>query len=102
VPDISIIDDETAHRYVLFVDGHPAGLIEYRARPGLIALNHTEVEPAYEGQGLAGRLVRFALDDARARGRGVLPFCPYVRSYLQRHPEDVELVPESTRGEFDL
>ena len=53
---------------------------------------HTEVEPAYEGQGLAGTLVEGALQDLRERGLRVIPVCPFVRSWLRRHPEYADLV----------
>jgi uncharacterized protein len=53
---------------------------------------HTEVDPTFEGQGLGDRLVAGALDDLRARGRKLLPLCPFVRDYLGRHPQDADLV----------
>ena len=49
-----------------------------RARPGVITFTHTEVDDAYEGQGLGGTLARYALDDARARGLEVRPLCPFI------------------------
>ena len=63
------------------------------ARDGdLIALQHTEVPPALEGQGIARRLVQAVLDDVRARGLAVIPNCPYVRSFLRKHPSYRDLV----------
>ena len=63
------------------------------AREGdLIALQHTEVPPALEGQGIARRLVQAVLDDVRARGLTVIPNCPYVRSFLRKHPSYRDLV----------
>ena len=59
---------------------------------GLVLLIHTEVAEAVEGQGLGSRLVRGALDDIRARGLKVAPVCPFVLSYLERHPEYADLV----------
>ena len=67
-----------------------------------ISLNHTEVEPAFQGEGLATKLARFSLDDARKRGLAVLPFCPYVNSWIKKHPEYTDLVPEDRRGDFGL
>jgi predicted GNAT family acetyltransferase len=83
-------------------DGNLAGFAQYRSRPGLIAFIHTEVDEAHEGEGLGSKLVAYALDDARARGLEVLPFCPFVNAFLQRHPEYVDLVPESRREAFAL
>ena len=54
------------------------------------------------GEGLGGQLVRAALDSARAEGLSVLPFCPFVRGYIEGHPEYVDLVPADQRKEFGL
>jgi uncharacterized protein len=85
--DVVVRDDPEALRYELLVDGEHAGELRYREGRGAIALVHTEVEPAYEGHGLAGRLVAGALDDIRARGLRVIAVCPFARAYIQRHPE---------------
>jgi uncharacterized protein len=52
-----------------------------------MVLVHTEVPSALEGRGIGGRLVKAAMDAARAEGRQVVARCPFVRSYLERHPE---------------
>jgi predicted GNAT family acetyltransferase len=77
------------------VDGKLAGYTIYRLRPGLIAFIHTEVGDAFEGQGVGSTLVSQALDDARRRELDVLPLCPFVNSYIQKHPEYLDLVQES-------
>jgi len=100
--DIEITNQPEAERYSISVDGEPAGFTQYRERPGGLAFVHTEIDDRFEGQGLGGRLVSFALDDARARGLAVLPFCPFVRSYIQRHREYADLVPEDQRPRFGL
>jgi predicted GNAT family acetyltransferase len=89
-------------RYEVTVDGALAGILQYRERGNLVELVHTEVEPEYEGRGLAADLARTALDAARAEGRAVLPFCPYVNAYIKKHPEYVDLVPEAARHTFGL
>jgi predicted GNAT family acetyltransferase len=58
------------------------------------------VDPRFGGRGLGGILVRGALDAARDRGLEVLPFCPFVRGWIGRHPEYRELVPEGQRARF--
>lgn len=98
----AVRDNPDEKRYEIEVDGSVAGFAQYRVRPGLLAFIHTEIDDAYEGQGLGGRLVAFALDDARARGLAVLPFCPFVNGYIQKHPEYAELVPETHREAFGL
>jgi predicted GNAT family acetyltransferase len=100
--DAVVADNPEQQRYELNADGAAAGFAQYRARPGLIAFIHTEVDDAFEGQGLGGRLISFALDDARRQGLAVLPFCPFVESYVKRHRQYAELVPEQFRQAFGL
>lgn len=104
---VSVTDDSEQDRYEARAAADAdaaalAGILQYRRRPELIALVHTEVLPAFEGQGVGGALARFALDDARAAGTAVLPFCPFVNAYIQRHPEYADLVPEGFREKFGL
>ena len=100
--DIRVIDVPDRSRFEIQVGGEVAGFTEYRRRPGLIAFVHTLTDPRFEGQGLASQLVRTALSDARADGLAVLPFCPFVRGYIERHTEYLDLVPEDMRAKFDL
>jgi uncharacterized protein len=99
---IIVRDQPEQHRYEADLDGQIAGFVTYRARPGLIALIHTEVDPAFEGQGVGSTLIGQTLDDARARHLAVLPFCPFVLAYIQRHTEYVDLVPDHYRPTFGL
>lgn len=101
-PEIVISDVKERKRFIATADGETAGYIVYRLRPGLLALIHTEVEERFEGRGIGGRLARFALDQARAEGLAVLPFCPFVNDWLKRHPEYVDLVPPGYRANFNL
>jgi predicted GNAT family acetyltransferase len=87
-----VTDAPGAERYEAHLDGELAGVLEYVVKRGRIALVHTEVAPAFEGRGVGAALARFALDDARARGLRVIASCPYVRSYLAKHPEDHDIV----------
>lgn len=101
-PRIEVADNPERERYEIRVGEELAGFTQYRLRPGLIAFVHTEIDERFEGQGLGGRLIAFALDDVRARELAALPFCPFVSAYIQRHPEHVDLVPEAHRTQFDL
>jgi len=87
----TVRDNPRELRYELLLDDELIGQIRYRVEPGAVALVHTEVAPAYEGRGLATKLVEEALRDLRARNLRVIPICPLVRSYLRRHPEDADL-----------
>jgi predicted GNAT family acetyltransferase len=100
--EIEVADNPDEQRYEIRADGEIAGFVAYRERPGGIALTHTEIDDAYEGQGLGSKLVVATLDDLRSRRLEVLPICPFVKSYIERHPEYVDLVPESERERFGL
>ena len=99
---IEVADAPARERYELSVDGEVVGFTAYRARPGLIAFIHTELDERVQGRGLGDRLIRFALEDARAQGLAVLPFCPFVKAFIERHREFEALVPESYREQFGL
>ena len=99
---IEVADAPERNQYELSVDGEVVAYCSYRARPGLIALFHTEVDERFGGRGLADRLIRFALEDARARGLEVLPFCPFVNAFIERNREFEALVPDAYREQFGL
>lgn len=100
--DVRVVDNPAARRFEVVVGGEVAGYAEYHERPGTLSLTHTVVLDRFEGRGLGSALVRGALAEARARGVAVLPFYPFVRSYLERHPEYLDLVPPGRRAEFGL
>ena len=99
---VEVHDNPDEQRYEATVDGALAGFTAYRLQPGLIAFTHTQVEEAFEGEGVGSTLIREALEDARRRGLEVLPYCPFVRSFIAEHREFVDLVPGSRREEFGL
>jgi predicted GNAT family acetyltransferase len=90
--DVRVVDNSDEHRYEAFVDEELAGHILYRIQPGLITALHTEVDPAFEGRGIGSRLVAAALDDIRSRDLELVPLCPFVRGYIERHSEYADLV----------
>ena len=100
--DVRVVDEPERSRFEIRVDGDVAGFTEYRRRPGLIAFIHTLIDPRFEGRGLASQLVRTALSEARSDGLSVLPFCPFVRSYIAGHSDYLDLVPSDMRAEFQL
>ncbi|MCF6506463.1 N-acetyltransferase [Blastococcus sp. MG754426] len=97
-----VVDDRAAGRFEVLVDGQVAGYAEYRRRGPSVAFTHTVVEPEFEGRGVGSALARGALDAVRAEGASVLPFCPFIRSWIQRHPGYADLVPEARRAQFGL
>ena len=90
--DIVFVDSPDQDRYELRAGDELIGIVAYRLADGEITLEHTEVDPAHEGQGHAATLARGALDDARSRGLRVVPSCPYIASYVEKHPEYADLV----------
>jgi predicted GNAT family acetyltransferase len=89
---VEIVDVPDANRYEARVGDRVAGWVDYkRVRNRLVAL-HTEVEPAFGGQGIASALVRRVIDDARAAGFSITPRCPFFVSHFERHPEDRDTV----------
>jgi uncharacterized protein len=94
--DITIADVPARSRYEARVDGRPAGHVVYRRNGEVITFLHTEVDPAFEGKGVGGALARGALDDARSRRFGVVPVCPFIRGWIERHPDYADLVANRT------
>ncbi|HEY3629365.1 MAG TPA: GNAT family N-acetyltransferase [Jatrophihabitantaceae bacterium] len=90
--EISVRDDPAQSRYEIYVDGDRAGFSVYRDEPGRRVFTHTVVDDDYEGQGLGSRLAAEALDDTRSRGLSVVPRCPFIRAYIERHPAYADLL----------
>jgi hypothetical protein len=83
---------DTGSRYEIRDGADVAGFAVYRRDGDTTTFTHTEVEPAYEGHGVGSELVRAALDAERAAGHHVAPRCPFVRSWIDRHPDYADLV----------
>lgn len=84
--------NESRHRFELPVEGGLAVLDYSSPRPGVLDLQHTTVPRGARGKGFGAILVRGALDDARARGEKIIPTCPFVASWVGRHPEYRQLI----------
>ena len=96
--EATVTTNEAASRYEIEVGGEVAGFAEYQLSGDrqTITFVHTVVEDAFEGQGVGGRLARGALDDARARGLRVVAQCPFIRGWIDKHPDYADLLAESS------
>ena len=90
--EIVVVDNPDETRFEIRVDGALAGFAVYRDRGDRLVFTHTEIDDAYEGQGLGGHLAAAALDEVRRRGLLVVPRCPFIRGYIESHPDYADLV----------
>ena len=98
----AVVHDADRHRYEIQVDGQLAGFTAYEPQGKTLAFVHTEIDDHFEGRGLGSQLIAAALDDVRRQQLGVLPYCPFVRSFVASHPDYRDLVPENRRSVFGL
>ena len=91
--DIELVSNPDRSRYEAWIDGELAGFAEYQLTDALIVFTHTEVPSRFEGRGVGSAIARFALDDVRAAStRRVLPVCPFIKGWIGRHREYVDLL----------
>lgn len=90
--DISVRDHPERHRFEATVEGELAGFAVYRLQDDTVVFVHTEVDPAFEGQGVGGALARAALDEVRGRGGRVIAECPFIAGWIRRHPDYQDLL----------
>jgi hypothetical protein len=93
-PELHVLDVSDLERYEarLGEERTLAGLLDYRLSNEWVALVHTEVLDGFEGQGIGSRLVRAVFEDLRERGIPVIPRCPFVTAWLQKHPEQHDVL----------
>jgi uncharacterized protein len=80
-------DNPAAEQWELLVDGELAVFAAYHDHGNRRTFTHTETRDGFEGKGLASQLAKVAIEDAQARGLEINPVCPFVRGWLDRHPE---------------
>ena len=93
-PEVAISevrDNPEKHQFEMIVDDHTA-LAAYRLKPGVITFTHTEVPKELGGRGIGSQLAKGALDQGRARDLKVIPLCPVIKAYIEKHPEYADLV----------
>lgn len=100
--DTQVRDNEEVSRYEILIGDRVAGFTEYAMHGTQIDLIHTEVQDEFEGQGVASRLISELLADVRRRGLEAMPYCPFVRKFIAKHDEYLDLVPAEHRAKFGL
>jgi predicted GNAT family acetyltransferase len=90
-PEPGLRHRETAKRGAFHL-GEGAEMTYTRPTPGVMKVNHTLVDKAHRGRGLAHQLYSALVDFARANDRRVLPVCPFVVAMFEQHPEDADLL----------
>ncbi|WP_213775917.1 GNAT family N-acetyltransferase [Bradyrhizobium sp. dw_78] len=86
-----IINNAAQQRYELAVEGHIAATY-YQIADGVITFVHTEVPPELGGKGIGSKLIKGALDQVRNAGLKVIAQCPFVKAYIDRHPDYQDLL----------
>ena len=99
--DVEVRKNPTEYRYEIWTAGQIVGYTQYVLRGERIAFLHTEVQDSYDGMGLGSRLASAALEDARVRGLMVMPFCPFIANFIERHLDEYRdlVVPEMLSGD---
>lgn len=95
--DPEIRDNADRHQYELPVEDDVAVVTYNLSAPNLM-ITETLVPERLEGRGIASRLAKHVLADARARELLILPVCPFFAAYLQKHPEHADVVHPTYRG----
>ncbi|MFG1884990.1 GNAT family N-acetyltransferase [Micromonospora sp. NPDC049102] len=92
----TLVEDNPAkNRFEILVDDAFAGFTAYVPRgKDVLVFTHTQVDPGFQGKGVGGALIRATLDQVRARGARVVPQCPFVAAFIDKHPEYADLVAE--------
>ncbi len=86
-----VINNKVHHRYELEVEGHLA-IEHYRLDGNVITFEHTDVPKELGGKGVGSKLVKGALDQVRAAGLDLIPECPFVKAWIEKHPDYQDLV----------
>ena len=73
-------------RYEITVDGELAGFAEFAERDDVRDFNHTEIFPDYQGRGLSGELIQYALDDTHDDEKGIKATCSAVQHFIDKNP----------------
>lgn len=94
---MNVTDNKEKKRFETKIDGHEA-FVEYSVQPGILSLDHTEVDKALAGQGVASDMIEKVLLEVELRGLKVIPACPFIEKYISKHPEWKSIVADDKNG----
>ncbi|MDP9373207.1 MAG: N-acetyltransferase [Chloroflexota bacterium] len=97
----SVTENPELNRYEIREDDQLAGFLSYSESGGTRDFSHTEVDQAFSGRGLASKLVRGALDDARAKSVEVVPSCSVVKHFVGKNPEYLDVLSSKSREQLE-
>lgn len=100
--DHHVRDNVDRKRFEIDLGDGAFAFADYNLLTGKIMFTHTEVPQAHEGKGIGSALIRAGLGAARERGLEVIPICPFFAAYMQKHPEQHDLLDETWRKRFGL
>ena len=89
---IRVVDEPRRHRYEARRGDEVLGFVTYRREGGRITFLHAETDRSEHGRGIGSQLAAGALDDARSQGLAVVPRCPFIAEFIDRHPDYQDLV----------
>ena len=98
---VAVVDAPDRLRFEISVDGELAGFAQYVRKGGRLVFVHTEIDPRFEGRGLGSKLAAGALDQARQAGEPIVPLCPFIASYIAKHPDYDDLVDHELLARFE-
>jgi predicted GNAT family acetyltransferase len=99
--DPTVVHVPDLRRWEVRVGDRLAGFTEYVIKGERYVFVHTEIDPETEGQGLGSVLARGALDEVRAMGASLVPLCPFIDGWIERHPEYDDLVDHELLDHFE-
>ena len=96
--EITVVDVPERERFEARTeDGELAGVLTYQLTGPIIAYTHTKVEPDFERHGVGSALARAVMEDAKGRGRTVVPICPFLSGWLAEHHDYDKMLARSHR-----
>jgi uncharacterized Fe-S cluster protein YjdI len=81
--DVRIVFDEEKHRSIALYQEQQIGECDFEETPKGWNIYHTEVDPVFEGKGIAKRLVYCILQEAERSKREVIPTCSFAAKILK-------------------